>query len=353
MKTAEPPLEAVPFIRELLLEITRRIPPSLGPPPFFEVDALTEPANCLEAAGEFLAWLERAPDSMGERIEELEMVFISILETVQQIDSDIRRAVLKAREWVEDEMTFSHTVLEVLTEIESPLKSLENNAKFLDLIKNLLRRIELRQKLGHDETMSFSAQFDIIQKELRELKAQVAQVEEKTRKLKNESLRDSLTGIWNRKAYEFRLNEELHRAVRYSAPLSMVLWDVDHFKKINDSKGHTVGDAVLQSLSRRVSRCLRRSDFFARYGGEEFVVLLPNTDLDKAKIAGNKINSVINERPISSPSGQINASASVGLTSLRPGEAEESLFERCDRALYRAKENGRNRVEWIDPDEAE
>ncbi|RMG89898.1 MAG: GGDEF domain-containing protein [Candidatus Dadabacteria bacterium] len=174
-------------------------------------------------------------------------------------------------------------------------------------------------------------------------------VEQKARALRSQSLRDPLTGLWNRGAWEDRLAEEAARARRYGQPFSVILWDVDRFKEVNDRHGHLAGDMVLQSLAGRTLQMLRRSDFVARYGGEEFAVLLPHAEEEAARIVAEKIRRIAADREVATRAGPIRVTLSAGVATWVPGEEALELVDRADRALYRAKEAGRNRVEVAPP----
>jgi diguanylate cyclase (GGDEF)-like protein len=162
---------------------------------------------------------------------------------------------------------------------------------------------------------------------------------------------DSLTGIFNRRHFFALASKELQRAIRYKKDLSILMIDIDHFKQVNDTHGHRVGDQVLQAVAQLCSRALRKVDLIGRYGGEEFVVLLPETNLEKAKITAERMCQKIAEAEFPTSQGAMKTTASFGVTSMQPeGETLESLLDRSDKALYLAKQNGRNRVEAICPD---
>ncbi|GAB4261093.1 MAG: hypothetical protein Kow0092_10380 [Deferrisomatales bacterium] len=341
------PPEAVPFLREFLVELARRIPADLGSPPVISAGDLREAGGCAEAARELIRWLEGVPAALGRRMEEFETTFASLLELVRQLDARIHRVVHRSRRWAEEEITFAHTMQEVLAQLETAIQKTPCHDQPSATVRELLRRIEAKQRADQEEAGDLSAQFEEAQQDLARLRAQVARVEQRTRELRDQSLRDGLTGLWNRRAYDDRVREEVARAERYGGPLSLALWDVDRFKDLNDTHGHRTGDAVLHALGNRILGLLRRSDFLARYGGEEFAVILPNTDGAQALLAGRKICSAIAEAPVETAAGPLSVTVSVGVACVRPGDTPESLFERADRALYRAKEAGRNRVETL------
>lgn len=167
-----------------------------------------------------------------------------------------------------------------------------------------------------------------------------------TQRMYESAVRDGLTGAYNRGHFDERLRAEFAYARRHGAPLSLVLFDLDHFKAVNDSYGHLGGDAVLVGVSKAMRQTLREEDLFARYGGEEFVVLT-RLDADAAYQLAERLRAAIEELRI--PSGeltlQITASFGVGtVDEAHPYERPEELVAATDGAAYRAKGEGRNRV---------
>lgn len=164
-------------------------------------------------------------------------------------------------------------------------------------------------------------------------------------------LTDSLTGLYNRRHLEHRLEQEVTRAQRYGHALSCMFVDADHFKRINDEHGHAAGDRVLSALAQRLRTRLRTSDLATRYGGEEFAVLLPQTTVDNAEALASEICRCIANEPIVLDNGDtISITVSIGIAALETGrgqsakEAGKDLLQRADEALYSAKQTGRNRV---------
>ncbi len=165
-------------------------------------------------------------------------------------------------------------------------------------------------------------------------------------KLVEMATRDSLTGLLNRREM-FRLAErEAVQTVRKNRPLSTLLLDIDRFKNVNDTRGHAVGDAVIQETARTIATTLRRYDIACRYGGEEFLVILPETDLRQAATGAERLRRVVESTPVAAPDqGEpVRISVSIGVAEMRPGEAVDGLIARADAAMYAAKQGGRNRV---------
>lgn len=165
--------------------------------------------------------------------------------------------------------------------------------------------------------------------------------------LERETATDPLTGVFNRRYLDRRLSEEVASARRYGLPLSILLLDIDHFKQINDRRGHQAGDHVLATLGKLVAGELRESDILARYGGEEFLVIAPHTPLPGATEVAERLRKRIESHEFSPPDGPggIGVTASIGVASLGEGVDDgERLVRAADENLYRAKQQGRNRV---------
>lgn len=156
---------------------------------------------------------------------------------------------------------------------------------------------------------------------------------------------DALTGLANRHYFQNESRREIDRARRYSRPLSLILLDLDHFKKVNDTYGHPAGDAVLRQVARILITAMREGDLVGRLGGEEFAVLLPETPLEGAVASAERLRDRIEHHVFTHKDMQIHATVSLGVAEFSPTYAgRESLFEAADRSLYDAKASGRNRV---------
>jgi len=164
-------------------------------------------------------------------------------------------------------------------------------------------------------------------------------------KVERLSIADGLTGLYNRRFLSERLEDEYSKAVRYETPLSILIMDVDFFKRVNDTFGHQVGDNALIMVARVLQQSVRETDVVGRYGGEEFVVLLPHTDFEKALTVAEKIRLAVSETPIEGM-GERRLSISIGAAGFPDIRATniEELVHKADEALYRAKEGGRNQV---------
>jgi diguanylate cyclase (GGDEF)-like protein len=168
--------------------------------------------------------------------------------------------------------------------------------------------------------------------------------------LEQESITDHLTGVYNRRYLQRRLQEEFERARRYGQPLSILLLDIDHFKRINDERGHAVGDLALRHFGTLCLNAVRAIDVVARYGGEELLVIAPHTAAAQAMLLAERLRQQVESSVLvveSEPSlrHELRFTVSVGVASLAAEDSNSgALFERADRALYCAKSSGRNRV---------
>jgi len=167
------------------------------------------------------------------------------------------------------------------------------------------------------------------------------------RELREGATRDRLTMVATRAHVEFMAGGELFRVSRYQRPLSVLIFDVDYFKRVNDGYGHAAGDGVLREVARRCRELVRVSDLVGRWGGEEFVLMTPETPIEGAKVLAERLREAIAETPVALESGEIiPVTISIGVAGYRPGDTElEAIVRRADEALYRAKAKGRNRVE--------
>ncbi len=192
--------------------------------------------------------------------------------------------------------------------------------------KELLARVRIHTKLK------------LLQDELREKNAQ----------LEDLSVTDALTGLANRRRLMTRLEEEVQRARRFRTPLSVVMIDIDHFKQVNDTHGHAMGDEVLRNIGTLLKAGVRATDLAARYGGEELTLVLPHTDAPGAFLVAEGLRQKFADLEHHLDGVSLNKTASMGVAT-RDGQTEvpsaEELLKHADEALYRAKQGGRNRVE--------
>jgi two-component system cell cycle response regulator len=160
------------------------------------------------------------------------------------------------------------------------------------------------------------------------------------------SLTDGMTGLWNRRNFDLRLDAELSRAVRFSEPFAVLFVELDQMKVVNDRHGHQAGDTVLIELARRLTEAVREVDVVARWGGDEFTLLLPKTGLAGALLLAEKIRAAASNAPFRIDTGSLDITISVGVAAYpEHGSSGKELVAAADTAMYQAKAGGRNRVE--------
>ena len=198
-----------------------------------------------------------------------------------------------------------------------------------------------------DETRRMEERTRELEQKLQESSEEVAELKANLEEVQNEAMTDMLTGIANRRRFDQALQDQAADAVEEETPMSLLLLDIDHFKKFNDNFGHLMGDQVLKLIARSLTQSVKGRDLPARFGGEEFAIVLPETPLEAACVLANQIRMLIARRNIVKKStGEIlcKMSVSIGVGQYRPGEPLDDLIRRADGALYAAKDAGRNRV---------
>ena len=254
---------------------------------------------------------------------------------VQQLQATLGQQVL---ETISQNEEFG-VILEVVL---AELRQAEDAAAIEDQRWTLIRGVEKLMK-GHDELAN---NLDSTHHYLQLFESDSRELSDELTRVRLLSLTDELTGLPNRRAFMRRLEDEVARVQRYGFPLSFILIDMDHFKAVNDEYGHAAGDEVLRVYSKNILSIFRHHDMVARYGGEEFAVLLPNTDSDGAVRALNKVRRRARETRWQS-NGTVSdvPTFSAGVSLYKSGESASAFIERADKALYRAKRLGRNRIE--------
>jgi diguanylate cyclase len=197
------------------------------------------------------------------------------------------------------------------------------------------------------ETARASERNRVLEKQLSVSSARVTRLKDSMADLKRETTTDLLTGLFNRKAFNVRLRRAVSEAKADGSPVSVLMLDVDHFKRVNDTYGHQTGDLVLRLIGRLLSDSVKGRDTSARYGGEEFVVLLPGTDLKGGVALADQIRLSLDDKHLvkkrsTDEFGKI--TVSIGVAQVQPKDTAASLLDRADAAMYRAKQLGRNQV---------
>jgi diguanylate cyclase len=210
-------------------------------------------------------------------------------------------------------------------------------------VENLLQAVSTLS----EATARASERNRALEQQLTSAAARIARLKDSMEDLKKEATTDMLTGLCNRKAFSTRLRKAVSESKADGTPVSVLMLDVDHFKRVNDTYGHPAGDLVLGLIARLLSDSVKGRDTAARYGGEEFAVLLVKADLKAATIVANQLRMAMESRQLvkkRSPDDHGRITVSVGVAQFRSNETIASLLDRTDAALYQAKALGRNQV---------
>lgn len=200
---------------------------------------------------------------------------------------------------------------------------------------------ESNQRVLLDELSKSNMRLQELEQETEQLRARLSEEHA-------QALHDRLTGIYNRLAYEERIEQEYQRFKRYKKPLVLLVYDVDHFKSINDTYGHRAGDKALRLIAQTLQKNLRATDFLARYGGEEFVILMPETDISDAMVVADKLREAVHEVKFNYQQQEVSITVSCGASQFGKGDTAGQVFQRADKSLYHAKQNGRNQCHTDD-----
>lgn len=234
-----------------------------------------------------------------------------------------------------DDLQLVLTDSKTLEELEAQVKlSLENIATGLEGFNEERKKLEAESK----------ERIEDLQSQLDKAKEETEHLRENLQQQRHRAMTDPLTKLPNRHAYNERLHLEYNRWLRYKKPLCLVMADIDHFKTVNDSHGHSMGDEVLTRCAKILTEELRSTDFVSRFGGEEFVVLLPETSIKDAIRAMNKLRAQVMNQTFTNGDDSFNVTMSFGVATFEAKDDFNLVFNRADTALYRAKNRGRNQV---------
>ena len=272
-------------------------------------------------------------------LEQIYDTYLSHIKTTDRIDKvgarvigeidDVMRLVTAA---LGTSQSYETTLTEATEKLSSAQTALQIKAVVETLVKSTSEMRETNKALEERLTLS---------------KSEISNLQQSLEAIRAESLTDPLTGLGNRKYFDRMIEAEVQNALTSNQPLSLLMFDIDHFKSFNDSYGHLTGDQVLRLVGMSLKQTIKGQDITARYGGEEFAVVLPNTALRQALTVADHIRRAVMAKELKKKStGEIlgRVTISVGVSMLKPGDDTDSLIERADACLYAAKRAGRHRV---------
>lgn len=279
-----------------------------------------------------------------------------ITDFISEIESNLMEIERHSLNWIKNDRdsstesaSFQHIIETHVEDMKKSAQLSSTLAEFKSLVISRLacirEALEKKRKAEELREETLSGEVENLQQSLQRMKKEIDQVQEKRKALEKEVLIDQLTGIANRRALKQRAKEEIQRYHRYHQHFSVLLFDIDHFKSVNDRFGHWAGDKCLKELMKRIRPMLRETDFPARWGGEEFVILFPGIDLSNAFGVAERLRRAIENTRFIYHKQEIGVTVSIGVTEVRPEDQNlEMIFNRTDKAMYDAKKKGRNMV---------
>jgi diguanylate cyclase (GGDEF)-like protein len=356
--TREVKTEYIELLRDTYKEIIEKLNLALGENQVAELSDIAAGLNKISTPDDFFmvrsklldilnAYLQSVDDDREEAAEFIKEIGKRLLEVEDQLLSSYADDTGHYKESNTNFTTLLEDHLDDLNKNVSISKTIEEVKSAvvskLNTIKIVIHRKNAEDKKYQEEV---EEKFARMQQRFSVLRREMEKADLRTKKMEKDLLLDPLTGSYNRRAYDKKVKEEVERYFRYGTKFSMILFDIDHFKNINDKYGHDIGDKCLHEIIKKVTPLLRESDFLARYGGEEFAVLLPETDVDGTANAAEKIRKTVEEISFVYKKETIKITVSLGVCEIgKDDTGYDSLFSRLDKAMYEAKNKGRNKVE--------
>lgn len=337
----------------------------------FPESAERDLAHLREQITKELVWYELGPtldevanlvlSVVGKGQREFESFLKLLDERLSKVQGFLKDSQKAEASWQAKNEVFDQVVRDQVGEISqkiddsSDLNELKRSIS--EHLDSIYKAVDQHAGDGRQFEQDRAQEIKVLQERIQSMEQESAYIRKRLKEERSKALRDVLTQLPNREAYDERFELELERWKRYKKPTTLAVADIDFFKKINDNYGHLSGDKVLQIIAKELRNRIRKTDFVARYGGEEFVLLLPETNLDTARQVMEKVREMVGRLPFHFRDEHLQITMSFGLIEFKDGcqgrdqnaVNQNTLFERADEALYRAKANGRNRVELWQP----
>lgn len=286
-------------------------------------------------------------DALHQKTE-MEHFLLSISDRIRMFATHLSE-VLGSQSEKQDRNANLRTALEgQLSDIRTSMRDSGHIDHLKEAVEQSLATIETNvlSVLGSQSEDFDSSQqtIQVLSAKLRRMEVDAIEMRMQIAKERERATHDALTGLPNRLALDERMPEEFERWRRYGQPLTLSILDVDHFKKVNDERGHSAGDKVLKEIAQAVRSNVRKSDLVVRYGGEELLVLMPGVNLKQGRRASEKLRDHVENMRFIYSGERVPVTISIGVAEFRIGDQTDAVFNRADAALYLAKESGRNRV---------
>lgn len=288
----------------------------------------------------------------GER-EQFARLIKEIDQNLKEMEKNLLDSLGEARAMARSNTDFTARVAEGMDEMTASMQTSQDLDELRQVVVTKLtflrQALETKRKDDAQRLAHATEKMDDLQRNVTQMRQEMSAAQEQSRQLEEQLQQDALTGLLSRRGYEERMAQEFERYRRYRQQLSLIVFDLDHFKQVNDQFGHQSGDKCLKLISRYIRPVIRKSDALARYGGDEFVLILPGIDCSGAAQVAEKIRHLVEQIRFLYEGRRVPLSLSMGVAQAdERDESAEHLFKRADQALYAAKEEGRNRVKVHD-----
>lgn len=303
-------------------------------------------ANFQENIDEALALLRDIKEHSQCEKKEMEVFLAHITQQLADLGKSAKGVNSATEQVIVKRNNLDETVSRQMQNLQKSSESATKLAPLKALIKSELENITIQIKLHQQEEqqrrIETVKQFAQMNSEIELMRSESHNLKESLKRAATQAVTDALTQLPNRVAYDRHFKAEYARWHRNNTPLSLLVWDIDLFKNINDNYGHKAGDKTLVIIAQLLEKYCRETDFVSRFGGEEFTMLLTDTDKKSALVLAEKLRRIIERTGFNSGGKAIRITISCGITELQQEDTQETFFERADKALYQAKKNGRN-----------
>lgn len=285
---------------------------------------------------------------LHERNRELEEFTRQTMNYLSETENHILSEMSFQQQKINDERHFEENITQNMAAIEDNITESKDfhavKMAVMSKIENIKKGIDIKREKDRARFMESEKNLQDMTRRMSEIKKEADEIRKKSEEMEFQSVHDNLTGLNNRRAYDQKITETLDQVRQHGITASLMVCDIDFFKKINDTYGHKVGDLALKKLASLLRERLRGNDFISRYGGEEFAIIMPHTDMHGALLAAEGIRSYIASAVFAYKDKKIPLTISVGVSLFRQEDNGSTVFERADAALYLAKKSGRNTV---------
>ena len=266
---------------------------------------------------------------------------------LEEVDQYLQNSLIEYQQSYQNGLDLDDAVKEQVKSIGDSVSSIDNIEDMQNAVQShldkILTHIDLHRNKESERVAQVEEKNQQLSEQLKQLETESGKLRQQVLESKNKALIDQLTQLPNRMAYDERMHQEFARWKRYNSTLILMVWDIDFFKKVNDTYGHQAGDKVLKVVANLLQKNLRETDFISRFGGEEFVGLMPETTLGGGFKIAEKIRHSIEQLEFHYRGSKVKVTISCGISLFWENDTPETAFNRADKALYQAKDEGRNR----------